>query len=118
MDQHNAGTTYSSASHLPFCSTFPVPQTEGDFDVVIPQDTMAGLYRVRVATFYDDTLFDCSQEFNVLGAVGWMPDYSVGFDDDDDDDDDVDEASMSMNFEDLSYDYTHDRSAEDHPLPN
>lgn len=39
----------------------------GDYDVEIPSDTPAGMYKIRVGRFDDDALFDCSGEFEVKG---------------------------------------------------
>lgn len=38
----------------------------GDYDVVIPEDTTAGMYSIRVGRFDDDSLFGCSEEFEVV----------------------------------------------------
>lgn len=40
--------------------------TVGDYDVVIPSDTAAGEYKIRVGRFEDDDLFDCSDMFEIV----------------------------------------------------
>lgn len=39
---------------------------EGDYDVEIPFDTPSGMYSIRVGVFDDDTVFGCSDEFEVV----------------------------------------------------
>lgn len=38
----------------------------GDYDVVIPSDTAAGEYKIRVGRFEDDDLFGCSGTFEIV----------------------------------------------------
>ncbi|CAM9309180.1 unnamed protein product [Sphacelaria rigidula] len=40
--------------------------TTGNYDVVIPSDTEPGLYKVRVGLFGDDSVYDCSDTFEVM----------------------------------------------------
>lgn len=37
----------------------------GDYDVVIPEDTPAGDYSIRVGVFEEDSLYGCSGAFEV-----------------------------------------------------
>lgn len=48
----------------------------GDYDVTIPEDTDAGMYKVRVGRFEDDSLFDCSGEFEVIGDDAMSMSYA------------------------------------------
>lgn len=40
----------------------------GDYDVEIPEDAEAGMYTIRVGDFEDDSVYGCSDEFEVLGS--------------------------------------------------
>ncbi|CAM9563888.1 unnamed protein product [Ascophyllum nodosum] len=42
----------------------------GDYDVTIPEDTMSGMYKIRVGPFEEEDLFDCSGEFEIIGEDG------------------------------------------------
>ena len=44
--------------------------TVGDYDVTIPEDTMSGMYKIRVGPFEEEDLFDCSGEFEIIGEDG------------------------------------------------
>lgn len=39
---------------------------EGDYDVVIPESTSAGVYVIRVGVFGDDSVYGCSEPFEVV----------------------------------------------------
>ena len=39
---------------------------EGDYDVTIPENTVAGEYSIRVGRFEDESLFGCSGTFEVI----------------------------------------------------
>lgn len=39
---------------------------EGDYNIVIPESTSSGMYRIRVGLFGDHTVYSCSEVFEVL----------------------------------------------------
>ncbi|CAM9363274.1 unnamed protein product [Hapterophycus canaliculatus] len=49
---------------------------EGDYDVLIPANTEAGQYKIRVGVFGDDSIFACSPSFEVMpsGENLWVDD--------------------------------------------
>lgn len=60
----------------------------GDYDVEIPEDTPAGDYSIRVGVFEDDSVYSCSDVFEVEAAEderdadaapGISMSYSYGF---------------------------------------
>ncbi|CAM9340399.1 unnamed protein product [Pylaiella littoralis] len=50
--------------------TIGCKDSAGDYDVEIPCDTSSGEYKIRVATFQDDSLYACSDTFTVEGGGG------------------------------------------------
>lgn len=44
---------------------FSVRAAVGDYDVEIPEDTPAGLYKIRVGSFSEPEVYDCSGEFEI-----------------------------------------------------
>lgn len=44
-----------------------VSNAVGDYDVMIPEDTASGMYSIRVGRFEDDSLFGCSDAFEIDG---------------------------------------------------
>ncbi|CAM9650948.1 unnamed protein product [Pylaiella littoralis] len=40
--------------------------TQGDYDIVIPQDTAVGMYKIRVGLFGADDVYGCSEAFEVV----------------------------------------------------
>lgn len=38
----------------------------GDYDITIPEDTAEGTYTIRVGRFADDSLYGCSDVFEVV----------------------------------------------------
>lgn len=40
--------------------------TQGDYNVVVPSTTSAGMYKIRVGLFGDDSVFACSDSFEVM----------------------------------------------------
>lgn len=77
----------------------------GDYDIEIPEDTESGMYSIRVGRFSDDSLFGCSDSFEIEGdggSSGDTPNNGDSMDDDEDEDkpadDDMDNASMSYRF--------------------
>ena len=41
---------------------------EGDYDIVIPCNVNTGEYKIRIGVFDDDSTFDCSDTFIILGS--------------------------------------------------
>ncbi|CAN0190946.1 unnamed protein product [Pylaiella littoralis] len=41
--------------------------TSGDYDVIIPEGTPSGMYSIRVGVFEEPEVFDCSDDFEVVG---------------------------------------------------
>lgn len=62
-----------------FPASFVLLLKVGDYDVLIPQRTPGGMYRIRVGVFADDTVFGCSVPFEVipLPADKWSEDLWV-----------------------------------------
>lgn len=58
---------------------FCVVGTVGDYDVVIPSDTAAGEYKIRVGRFEDDDLFDCSGMFEIVSDEDEDEDMSMSY---------------------------------------
>ena len=48
-------------------------RTEGDYNIIVPADTDAGMYKVRVGLFGDDSVFACSDAFEIMpeGEILW-----------------------------------------------
>lgn len=46
-------------------------RTGGDYDVTIPDTTESGMYKIRVGVFGDDSVYDCSEAFEVYGEGSW-----------------------------------------------
>ncbi|CAM9225329.1 unnamed protein product [Ascophyllum nodosum] len=42
--------------------------TQGDYDIVIPCNVNTGEYKIRIGVFDDDSTFDCSDTFIILGS--------------------------------------------------
>eukprot|EP00752_Nemacystus_decipiens_P006737 g6056.t1 len=42
--------------------------SQGDYDVMIPVNTMAGMYKIRVGLFGDDSVYACSPAFEITPA--------------------------------------------------
>ncbi|CBN79382.1 EsV-1-163 [Ectocarpus siliculosus] len=79
----------------------------GDYDVEIPEDAEAGMYTIRVGDFEDDSVYGCSDEFEILGADDSPDDGDLDMesedadssdDDSSDDDSSDDDSSMSYRF--------------------
>ena len=47
-------------------SFLPVIYTEGDYNVIIPASTPTGLYVIRVGLFGEDSVYGCSEPFEVV----------------------------------------------------
>lgn len=77
------------------------PTTGGDYDVVIPNNISAGEYKIRVAVFENDDVYDCSGTFDVVSDMFEETDDSV--DDMDSMESGVDDDDMSLSFS-FSYD--------------
>lgn len=47
---------------------------EGDYNVIVPSDTAAGMYKIRVGLFGDQSVFACSDSFEVMppGTNFWV----------------------------------------------
>lgn len=52
--------------------------TEGDYDVEIPEDTASGEYSIRVGVYEDDSVFGCSDVFEIV-AEGGDDDESMSY---------------------------------------
>lgn len=78
---------------------YPTTTTEGDYDVVIPKGISAGEYRIRVAAFENDAVYDCSGTFDVVSDM---------FEETDDSIDDMDVMEFNVEDDDMSYSYSFD----------
>lgn len=47
---------------------------EGDYNIIVPSDTAAGMYKIRVGLFGDDSVFGCSETFEIVppGNNYWL----------------------------------------------
>eukprot|EP00904_Undaria_pinnatifida_P003642 jgi/Undpi1/13279/HiC_scaffold_8.g02941.m1 len=59
----DCGTYVTSICDKP---TIGCKDSQGDYDVTIPEDTVAGEYSIRVGRFEDESLFGCSGTFEVI----------------------------------------------------
>jgi hypothetical protein len=55
--------------------------SSGDFLITIPHDVSPGEYRIRVARFEDDSIYDCSGVFTIVGEWSDGISYSMSFGD-------------------------------------
>lgn len=56
--------------------------TEGDYNIQIPSETTDGMYKIRVGVFGDDSVYGCSDAFEVVSRddnVAYTHEMSMGF---------------------------------------
>lgn len=52
--------------NLIFFPAVPLLYAEGDYNVIIPASTPVGLYVIGVGVFGDETVYGCSEPFEVV----------------------------------------------------
>ena len=57
---------YNMWSNLSVRRLSPMIFTEGDYNVIIPATTAAGFYVIRVGLFGEDSVYGCSEPFEVV----------------------------------------------------
>lgn len=60
----DCGTYYATVCDKP---SIGCKDSQGDYDVMIPTNAPSGMYKLRVGRFEDESLFDCSDTFEVVG---------------------------------------------------
>ncbi|CAM9812047.1 unnamed protein product [Laminaria digitata] len=67
----DCGTFFATICDKP---TIGCKDSMGDYDVFIPEGAVSGNYLIRVGVFEDDSVFDCSDRFEIIGdGVGPTP---------------------------------------------
>lgn len=51
----------------------------GDYDIILPDETAPGEYKIRVGLFEDEDLFGCSGTFEVVGDGDGPGEFSFFF---------------------------------------
>lgn len=75
----------------------------GDYNVIIPEDTVSGLYQIRVGLYENMELFGCSGSFAVVSEVDEDLDtsdmsYSMSYGYDESEGDELFSVSFSFDF--------------------
>ena len=65
MQNNGATLALAILNLIPFPAAPPLC-AEGDYDVTIPESTPVGLYVIRVGVFGDDSIYGCSEPFEVV----------------------------------------------------
>ncbi|CAM9225588.1 unnamed protein product [Ascophyllum nodosum] len=71
----DCGTFYSALCDQ---ESIGCKDSHGDYDIAIPCDLNTGEYKIRVGVFDDDSTFDCSDTFTILGSTGTTSSMTFG----------------------------------------
>lgn len=79
---HKKGEDDCGTYATPLCEKHNIGcrDTAGDYDIEIPYDTTPGYYRVRVGLFEDESLFDCSDVFEIVEEFPFSFSFSFSYD--------------------------------------